>query len=83
VAFISLTPLGFQSRKCVYLQGKFVLHTVQLLPKKVVKTMENFKMFALPENGEVCASLPVKGSSIVHFMLLPDLFGDVNEKSKL
>ena len=32
--------------------GKFVLHTVQLLPKLVVRTLEYHKMFTLAENGE-------------------------------
>ena len=32
--------------------GKFVLHTVQLLPKLVVRTLEHHKMFSLAENGE-------------------------------
>jgi hypothetical protein len=47
---------------CFSFQGKFVLHTVQLLPKKVVKAMENFKMFGLPENGEFVTSFSVKGT---------------------
>ena len=32
--------------------GKFVLHTVQLLPRLVVRTLEQHKMFNLAENGE-------------------------------
>ena len=32
--------------------GKFVLHTVQLLPKLVVRTLEHHKMFSLAESGE-------------------------------
>jgi len=42
-------------------QGKFVLHTVQLLPKKVVRTLEHHKMFSLSEHGEWQYSIPVKG----------------------
>jgi len=42
--------------------GKFVLHTVQLLPKLVVRTMEHQKMFSLAEDGgEFQHAIPVKG----------------------
>jgi len=41
--------------------GKFVLHTVQLLPKLVVRTLEHHKMFSLAENGEWQHSIPVHG----------------------
>jgi tripeptidyl-peptidase-2 len=41
--------------------GKFVLHTVQLLPKLVVRTLEHQKMFTLPDNGEFTYGIPVKG----------------------
>merc|ERR1719317_570300 len=34
------------------ISGKFVLHTVQLLPKLVVRTLEYHKMFTLAENGD-------------------------------
>jgi tripeptidyl-peptidase-2 len=42
--------------------GKFVLHTVLLLPKKVVKTYENHKMFTLAENGEWTYAFPIEGN---------------------
>ena len=41
--------------------GKFVLHTVQLLPSRVVRTLEYHKMFSLTESGDWTYSLPVRG----------------------
>ena len=43
--------------------GKFVLHTVQLLPSKVVRTLEQHKMFSLTESGDWSYSLPVRGGA--------------------
>jgi len=41
--------------------GKFIVHTVQLLPKMVVRTLEHHKIFNLVENGEAEMSIPVRG----------------------
>jgi len=51
--------------------GKFILHTVQLLPKSVVKTLEQHKMFSLVEGGEWQFSVPVQGGpgQVVEFCL--------------
>jgi len=51
--------------------GKFVLHTVQLLPKLVVRTMEHHKMFSLSENSEWSHSIPVRGGpgQVVEFCI--------------
>jgi tripeptidyl-peptidase-2 len=51
--------------------GKFVLHTVQLLPKLVVRTLEHHKMFNLAENGEWQHTIPVRGGpgQVVEFCL--------------
>jgi len=52
----------FSIRNCsLDSSGKFVLHTIQLLPKLVVRTMEHHKMFSLTENGEWQFSIPVQG----------------------
>ena len=42
-------------------QGKFVLHTVQLLPGRSVRTLEHHKMFSLGDGGDWSYSLPVRG----------------------
>ena len=47
--------------------GKFVLHTIQLLPKLVVKTMEHHKMFTLQESGEFNYSISVRGKMSYHY----------------
>merc|ERR1719431_1760913 len=41
--------------------GKFVLHTVQLLASRSVRTLEHHKMFSLGERGDWSYSLPVRG----------------------
>ena len=41
--------------------GKFVLHTVQLLPQLVVRTLEHQKMFTLQDNGEFTYGIAVRG----------------------
>jgi len=53
------------------ISGKFVLHTVQLLPKLVVRTLEHHKMFTLAENGEWQHSIPVRGGpgQVVEFCI--------------
>jgi len=53
------------------ISGKFVLHTVQLLPKLVVRTLEYHKMFTLAENGEWQYSIPVRGGpgQVVEFCI--------------
>jgi len=64
--------------------GKFVIHTVQLLPKLVVKTLEHEKMFILRENGEWEFSIPVAGGdgNVVEFCLAKwwDSLGSVEVK---
>ena len=42
--------------------GRFILHTVQLLPSLQVKTMEYYKMFSLSETGAWVFAMPVKSS---------------------
>ena len=52
--------------------GKFILHTVQLLPNSMVKTMEYYKMFSVQENGTFEMGVPVKScgaSGVVEFCL--------------
>ena len=51
--------------------GKFILHTVQLLPSLQVKTMEYYKMFSLAESGVCEFALPVKSSpgQVIEFCL--------------
>ena len=51
--------------------GKFILHTVQILPNSMVKTMEYYKMFNLTENGTFGMAIPVKSgpSAVVEFCL--------------
>ena len=41
--------------------GKFILHTVQLVPGKSSQAFNQEKMFSLPENGEWTYGLPIKG----------------------
>jgi hypothetical protein len=43
-------------------EGKFIVHTVQLLPCQVVRTLEQNKMFNLPESGEWQASTKLLAS---------------------
>jgi len=38
-----------------------MLHTVQLVPKKMLRALEKQKNFTLQENGEFSISCPVKG----------------------
>ena len=49
--------------------GKFVLHTVQLAPKLVVRSWEYHKMFTLPALGEFVYSLPVRGLQVLEVCL--------------
>ena len=49
--------------------GKFALHTVQLIPKKVVRTFENHKMFTLNEVGEWSFSFAVRGGFVLEVLL--------------
>ena len=51
--------------------GKFILHTIQLVPNLMVKTMEHYKMFNLTENGSWEFALPVKSgpSAVIEFCL--------------
>jgi len=49
--------------------GKFVLHTIQLVPKMVVHTWEHHKMFTLPPSGEYTYSIPVKELHILEVCL--------------
>lgn len=42
--------------------GKFILHTLQLLPKTMIHAFETEKMFSLNEFGEYVLSFPVKGT---------------------
>ena len=42
--------------------GRFILHTIQLLPSLQVKTMEYYKMFSLSEAGAWEFAMPVKSS---------------------
>ena len=49
--------------------GKFVLHTVQLLPKTIVKVLENHKMFTLNEQGEWSQGISVRGGYILEVCL--------------
>ena len=49
--------------------GKFVLHTVQLLPKTVVRAFEHHKMFSLGEEGEFVYSFPVKELQVLEVCL--------------
>eukprot|EP00096_Caligus_rogercresseyi_P003722 TRINITY_DN171_c0_g1_i1.p1 TRINITY_DN171_c0_g1~~TRINITY_DN171_c0_g1_i1.p1 ORF type:complete len:1256 (+),score=320.81 TRINITY_DN171_c0_g1_i1:175-3942(+) len=41
--------------------GKFILHTVQLLPKTSVRVMENQKVVTLSETGDFSTGISVKG----------------------
>ena len=43
------------------ISNKFVLHTVQLVPGKSVRTLEHHKMFSLGDGGDWSYSLPVRG----------------------
>ena len=51
--------------------GKFILHTVQLVPASIVHTLEHYKMFNLVENGTFDFGLPVRSFSgaVVEFCL--------------
>lgn len=49
--------------------GKFVVHTVQLAPKLVVRSWEYHKMFTLTGNGEFVYSIPVKEMQILEVCL--------------
>ena len=49
--------------------GKFVLHTVQLLPKTIVKVLENHKMFTLNEQGEWSHGIAVRGGYVLEVCL--------------
>ena len=42
------------------ISAKFVVHTIQLVDKKMVRTMENRKMFRIKEMGEDEVSLDKK-----------------------
>ena len=62
----------FRARNlCPDSAGKFILHTVQLLPSLQVKTMEYYKMFSLAESGICDFALPVKSSpgQVIEFCL--------------
>ena len=51
----------FKARNlCKDTAGKFILHTIQLLPSSMVKTMEHYKMFNLAEDGSWEFGLPVR-----------------------
>ncbi len=49
--------------------GKFVVHTVQLAPKLVVRSWEYHKMFTLPAMGEFVYSIPVRGLQVLEVCL--------------
>jgi len=49
--------------------GKFVLHTIQVIPKTIVKQYENWKMITLNENEEVNMSIAVKGGVVLEVCL--------------
>ena len=49
--------------------GKFVLHTVQLLPQLVVRTLEHQKMFTLQDNGEFTYGISVRGRARDDFFI--------------
>ena len=62
----------FKARNlCKDTAGKFILHTIQLLPSSMVKTMEHYKMFNLAEDGSWEFGLPVRSGpgAVVEFCL--------------
>ena len=51
--------------------GKFIIHTIQLEPNRMVKTLEHYKMFSLSENGSWEFGLPVRSgpNAVIEFCL--------------
>uniref|UniRef100_A0A0K2T109 Tripeptidyl-peptidase 2 n=1 Tax=Lepeophtheirus salmonis TaxID=72036 RepID=A0A0K2T109_LEPSM len=49
--------------------GKFILHTVQLLPKRSVRTMENQKIVALSETEDFTHGISVRGGFTIEICL--------------